>query len=615
MDCLWNNLKYIKKKNIYLYGVLRDYNLNNDENIARKFEIIEARDGKKIVQILNDDRIIRLNSLYSPEKEAKEWAYKYKDIRKITSVILYGYGDGIFFSKIKNKIKDTTYIFWYEPDIELFNFCLQHFDMTQILSYNNLFLYIEGINSDDLFMDLCGNTNWTMIPSQIVCYHTGYKKLNKEKYEHFNLLMNEYRYAIQISKNTALKYSKKFSINILKNIHFIKSSNYIGELVGKVPENIPVIIVSAGPSLQKNVCELKKAWNRALILATDTAVNYLQCNNVKFDAIVTIDGDKHMEKIGDECCKELPMFTMPDAKNKFLEENNGRKIWITGSGYLDVLYQKYGFIFPKYVAGGSVATAAFQIAKMLRSKIIILVGQDLAYSGKITHAGNAIDKYKNDAEEIYIEGVLKDRVRTRYDWLRYLQWFENAIAQFHNGEIVVNATEGGARIHGAIEMTLSKAIAEYCNKYFDFNYFLSKLDVTFKNDNYFSICNDIVAIPNEIDEILNAANCGIESVQKIIEMIKEQKIEYVELKKYLNMIDIVKEKIKSKKIYFLLDEYISEDIVEILEKNNRIYNNEIEELLESVNNDKTLFGALINAANELKLIVRQSVDKMYNRLK
>ena len=306
------------------------------------------------------------------------------------------------------------------------------------------------------------------------------------------------------------------------------------------------------------------------------------------------------------------MFTIPDAKNEFLEENEGRKIWISGAGYLECLYEKFNIKFPEYIAGGSVATAAFQIAKMICSKTIILVGQDLAYSGKITHIGNVIDGYKSDGEDLFVEGILEDKVRTRYDWLRYLQWFESAIEQLGDDQFVIDATEGGAKIHGAVEMKLSQAIDRYCKVHFDFDDFLSELNVTFTGDKYLEICKDIANISNELEDILRYSKIGVEIIQDIIETLQIKKINDIEINRNLNEIDKLKEKITDKKIYILLDEYISEDVAVIFKKNKQIYNSEVEELLDNIKSNKILFEALINASNKLKKVAEKSVTKMYD---
>ena len=61
------------------------------------------------------------------------------------------------------------------------------------------------------------------------------------------------------------------------------------------------------------------------------------------------------------------------------------------------LYNKYKKDFPNYNVGGSVATAAFNVCLLLKFNRIILIGQDLAYSGDVTHAGGVTNNVNIDA--------------------------------------------------------------------------------------------------------------------------------------------------------------------------------------------------------------------------
>ena len=199
--------------------------------------------------------------------------------------------------------------------------------------------------------------------------------------------------------------------------------------------------------MDKNINILRKAEGKAFILAVDTAVKYLLTNDIKFDAIVTVDGRKSLKHFEDERCYEYPLFTVPDAKSDVLEKNHSRKIWINGTGYLQVLYEKYNLKFPKYISGGSVATAAFWISEILGVKKIILVGQDLSYDGEMAHAGKIKQNAEwKDSQEIYVEGLNGGRVKTRADWLNFINWFENAVERVKGKTDVIDATEGGAKI-------------------------------------------------------------------------------------------------------------------------------------------------------------------------
>lgn len=594
------NLYNIKKKNVKLFDSLSEIIKNG--STVKKMQIIKSRTNDDIIEVFNEGEKIRLNSIYNPKREAEIWAKKYEDTEQATSLIMYGYGSGYFFEQVKEKLTDLASIFLYEPDVEVFLFCLDKFDLTEILSYNKIFIYVDGINERDFFYDLCSNISWSMLSKQIICIHTGYDKINRSKYIDFQKNINEYMYALKISENTSIKYSKKFTINIIKNLHFIKESNYLGEFKNILMNKIPVIIVSAGPSLDKNVNELKKAEKKALILATDTAVKTLLKFNIMFDAIVTIDGDKKLDSIDNGCCESKCMFTVPDAKNEFLEKNKGRKIWINGAGYLEKLYSRFGYIFPQYDAGGSVATSAFQIATIMGTNRIILVGQDLAYDGKVTHTGNTIDIYEENGESLYVEGVFGERVKTRYDWIRYLRWFEKAIEQLENKIEVIDATEGGAKINGTKIMNLSEAIKKYCDTQFDFEKFLNDRPVTFTKDQYHRVYQKIQKIDGDFDKIYNYAKSAAEVAEVILTMIKKQEIASRIINTNLKKIMQLREKIEQYDVYILLDQYISGDISERMQNVPKKYNNKIDKIYEETKSYKIIFEAISSAVIELKTI-------------
>lgn len=614
MKYLNNNFEIIKVKNPKVYKILSDYLSKNgkNENIFNKFKVVDTKDGEKTVEVNDNGRFIRFNSIYSPKREAKRWGDRFENIENATSLVMFGLGNGIFYKVIKERVNKSAYIFLYEPNIELFLFYLENFDMSDILSDSRVLLYVAGVNDKDFFVDLSTKINWAMLSSQIVCVHPIYDKVYDEEYIKFSYMIEQFNNSLNVQKNTSMVYAKTFTINAVRNLHFIENSNYISEFIGKIDEDIPMIIVSAGPSLDKNIDKLKKAEKKAFILATDTSVKYLLAHNIKFDAIVTVDGRKSVRHLKDERCNKYPIFTVPDARNEVLESNIGRKIWINGSGYLGILYEKYGCYFPNYLSGGSVATAAFWIALTLRLKTIILVGQDLAFDGEKTHAGGITGQYIGweEKQELYVDGVNGDEVKTRADWLGYLRWFENAINQIDESFDIIDATEGGAKIKGTIIMPLSEAIMKYCKKDFDFNHILEQITTTFNYKDYKNICNDIFHIKKEFEIIIKASKEGESASERIISMIERNQL-------IINKIDINMQKIRKSQeiiqkqnIYALLDEYISADIAERLDVAAKKYDSETEELLEKAKSLKILFKSLINAVNELTPVLQGTLKEI-----
>ena len=58
-------------------------------------------------------------------------------------------------------------------------------------------------------------------------------------------------------------------------------------------------------------------------------------------------------------------------------------------------------------------------------KKIILVGQDLSYDGEMAHAGKIKQNAEwKDSREIYVEGLYGGRVKTRADWLNFINWLK-----------------------------------------------------------------------------------------------------------------------------------------------------------------------------------------------
>ena len=77
-------------------------------------------------------------------------------------------------------------------------------------------------------------------------------------------------------------------------------------ILGAIPNDVPAFVVSAGPSLNKNIKELRRAKNKSFIIAVDTAVKPLLQEGIVPDMFATLDGIKPLELVETEQAKELP---------------------------------------------------------------------------------------------------------------------------------------------------------------------------------------------------------------------------------------------------------------------------------------------------------------------
>jgi hypothetical protein len=115
--------------------------------------------------------------------------------------------------------------------------------------------------------------------------------------------------------------------------------------------------------------------------------------------------------------------------------------------------------------GGSVATSAFALAERLEANPIVFIGQDLALTGGQDHAGGYINPYDADLltarveAGFDVEGYYGGRLRTERQLLTYKTWFESRVKALPE-KLIINATEGGARIEGALQLPFATVCQE-----------------------------------------------------------------------------------------------------------------------------------------------------------
>jgi hypothetical protein len=99
-------------------------------------------------------------------------------------------------------------------------------------------------------------------------------------------------------------------------------------------------------------------------------------------------------------------------------------------------------------------------------KSIAFVGQDLAYTGGISHASGYLEREERSEDELakdsrfrQVPGYYGDIVYTNAQMDYYRDWFESEIKKDVSFN-VYNCTEGGAKIRGAIQIPLKQLATE-----------------------------------------------------------------------------------------------------------------------------------------------------------
>ncbi len=523
---------------------------------------------------------------------------------------MFGMGNGIFINEMLKRLQKDAKVYLYEPDITIFLYILNNTDIIDIIKDKRIYLFINNINEAEFNDFLKKDIDWIVVSTQIICTHPVYDRLYSDEFDKFLKTIYSANRMAKINIDTERYMSASLVNNAIKNLEYIKESNYISEFIGKFPENFPAIIVAAGPSLDKNVDELKRAEGKAFIIATDTSVKYLLQHSIKFDAIITIDSKKSMKHFQDEKCYNVPLFCVLEAKNELMDIHKGRKIWFRGSVYMYELYNKFNKYFPDYNSGGSVATAAFAVCISMKFKNIVFIGQDLAYNGEVTHAGGVVKKIigEHHGKEL-VEGIDGGKVWSRYDWLIYLEWLENSIRDI-KGLNVIDATEGGALIHGTKIMKLSEVIDEYCKNDFSFSKLLEDMPYTFSDDEYIEVRNKMLHLDKEFISIKQKAKEGIEVSEKLLKIINTEKKNTTNEVKNLKKVDKINKFLAKQDAYSILDVYIMNSVAKDIQTVNTLSEDEDENMKKTLEISTVIYKALIKAVDELTPVLEETLKQL-----
>ena len=250
------------------------------------------------------------------------------------------------------------------------------------------------------------------------------------------------------------------------------------------------VIVSPGPSLEKNLNTLKKVKGKALIICVLHALKDLQRMGIEPDFVVHVDPVdlKTIERkkdgkvislwdqwIDQNDLSKISHFVVSNYQKPNMFEIPAKNVMWMSSGLPigDLLPLE---VFDYVRVGGSVSHAAFDLAVELGCSSIALVGQDLAYSkgganySQHANLGDSLEDqakahmkvYGNDVEA---EGWNGETVISNNTYISFGQAFEMFARELDEKDIkLFNCSEGGLNIKGFNHCKLSTFIEKELGK-------------------------------------------------------------------------------------------------------------------------------------------------------
>ncbi len=396
-------------------------------------------------------------------------------LNHINTLAVLGFGVGTHVRELVEKIPPKTFLLVIDPDIATFKALLPMIDLIPILKSSNVKLAIGEDASTAVRYQIDDYYKVNTVPDIVIAEHKPSLEKNPEYYKEIKGLLEESSIIAHQNLATLVSNATLWQEQILANLPIIIKCQALKTLFGKFL-NIPAIIVSAGPSLDKNVAYLKYARDKALILCVDTALRTLFNHDIKPDIVVSIDAStkNYNYYLKDLDVSDLYLMAGPAVYPETIT-SFAPNVFVSGFGH-PLLTWIEAFIGERgnIKLGGSVSTAAFDFARRCGSNPIILIGQDLAYpDDKIYTSGVKQERIKEveelmpTEEIIWVEDVFGGQVKTVRGFWTWIKWFEYQISEMSD-VLCIDATEGGAKIQGTKIMTLKETIEDYCQKTFNF---------------------------------------------------------------------------------------------------------------------------------------------------
>ncbi|EHV0405811.1 motility associated factor glycosyltransferase family protein, partial [Campylobacter jejuni] len=387
-------------------------------------------------------------------------------------ICIYGIGNALL---IKNLSKHYKHLFVFESEIELFILALSTIDLSEELKVYKVVLF--DCVAKDLEIQIAMIFDQQSILEYLSLYEMFISSHYYLKYYETSILsLNELciKSASVAIRNAdiacflPLLTHGQFLQNIPSMLESIPFQRILSERKNKF-EN--AIVVSAGPSLAKQLPLLKAYQDKAVIFCADGALSMLEKEDIVPDYVTNLDYSDWPIKFfqNKENLKQsiiaLECATHPNVVHSLKAENC--MIVLRNKA----LYQRFNLNDFGYIDTGThVSHFSYTLALALGFKNIIMIGQDLAFDEE----GNSHSKGFSYGEQFSGEKTVptlktqayggKGEVLTHIAWNDYRIKLEYLFACNEQKTKFYNATEGGARINFTEELSFKECCEKLLTK-------------------------------------------------------------------------------------------------------------------------------------------------------
>ncbi|EBF5602442.1 motility associated factor glycosyltransferase family protein [Campylobacter coli] len=459
-----------------------------EKNIQALLSGVNEPLGNKLLNFIQNKTCSRFNidenlniydkthNVFMYENLEEEINFFYQSILEKTHrypfICIYGIGNALL---IKNLAKHYKHLFVFESEIELFILALSTIDLSEELKTYQVILFDAAVKDVEIHIamvfDQQSILEYLSLYEMFISSHYYLKYYETSILSLNELCIKSASVAIRnadISCFLPLLTHGQFLQNIPSMLESIPFQRILNERKNKF-EN--AIVVSAGPSLTKQLPLLKAYQDKAVIFCADGALSMLEKEGIIPDYVTNLDFTDLAMKFfqNKENLKQsiiaLECATHPNVARSLKAENC--MIILRNKA----LYQRFNLNDFGYIDTGThVSHFSYTLALALGFKNIIMIGQDLAFDEK----GNSHSKGFSYGEQFNGEKTVptlktqayggKGEVLTHIAWNDYRIKLEYLFACNSKEAKFYNATEGGARINFTEELSFKECCEKLLTK-------------------------------------------------------------------------------------------------------------------------------------------------------
>jgi len=465
------NLALVARKNPSLAAALRHCTRTN-------VELLPARNNLPTIryQVPGSDRSIQLHSGYDPLTECRRLLAQHAPQADLT--VLVGFGLGYVLDILLERSDRTRKVFVVESELQVLRAAAESRDFDPWMKRCDVrFAWPLGVNEIQ--------DQWRELFDPVHDIDVGFldcppcRNLNAPFYDAVTKALQAQIFRIFTDINTLVARSRMFLDNFVANFPLALKSPGVSSFGNRL-RGMPAVIVAAGPSLDRNIHELRNLEDRAVLISTDTALKPLIAAGIEPHFVCTGDpGHENFLHLKNTRTSNsllvAEVTTYPDS----LQEFENRAVFCTFENSalqpLTALLTDKG----RLRAWGSVATMATDLALTLGCDPVVFVGLDLAHSGGRIYCSalhfedrwfpgeispedwSQVSRDMNKGRKLVRSTDIFGRsIETTDKLMSYWDWMVKDILA-HPGVRYVNATEGGILKEGVEVLSLCETRRRY----------------------------------------------------------------------------------------------------------------------------------------------------------